>query len=268
MGKLEKLLSRAVSDTRAVVAFNAVDPTSMWAILRGAEAADAPVVVQVSERVAAYWGPEFVADTFAALRRTVSVEAVLHLDHCRSTATAQACLESGWDSVLLDASRHGFEQAVAVTRQVVARATELGADVEGEFDPIPASTLPDPMPLSAPDDCATFVRLTGVCCLAPALGTGHGRPGRRPRVDLALTREIADATGVPLVLHGGTGLESRHVRSAVRAGVAKVNVSTALKERYLATCANTGERSEPLQLVQDVRSGVESVVREWIGGVW
>ncbi len=263
MGNLEKVLRHASSQDRAVLAFNAVDPTSMWGVLRGAEAAAVPVVVQMSERTAQFWGPSVVVDTFRSMRRSVDVDVVLHLDHSRSVQTALSCLEAGWDSVLLDVSARSFGDAVSMTRQVVERATLLGADVEGEFDAIPDACGDDDIWLSDPDECRRFVSRTGVACLAPALGTGHGRPEARPHVDLAHVRAIADATGVPLVLHGGTGLDRRQADAVASAGVAKINVSTALKERYLTSARADLDVAEPLRMVERVRDDVAALVREW-----
>ncbi|SDH48557.1 fructose-bisphosphate aldolase, class II [Lentzea fradiae] len=261
------MLVRARAGGGAVAAFNVVDDNSMEAILTAAGVSEAPVVVQMSVRVAEFWGFARTAERFRLLRTATGADAALHLDHCPSPDTAIDCLAAGWDSVLLDTSATDFADAIRATRRVVAAADELGGDVEGEFEPI--GRLSGDRPPRTETDIAQYARFveeTGVVCVAPLLGTAHGQRSCANDVDVAYARALAEAVRIPLVLHGGSGTTGDVLNALVAAGVAKVNISTALKTAYRQACAIGVEAGtfEPLRVLEAIRGGVRAVGQEWI----
>jgi fructose/tagatose bisphosphate aldolase len=262
-GGLATLLAEATSAGSAVMAFNVVDPASMLGVLDAAERCGCAVVVQLSVRAVRQWGVAAALGTFAEARTRRGVRAVLHLDHCGEPDLAEACLSAGWDSVLFDASGFPFPEAVRATRGLVEFAGRLGGDVEGEFEAIPrlgTDGLVRPARAGGADRAVEFIRATGVTCFSPDLGTAHGSYRGQPEVDLGRARAISAATGTPLVLHGGTGLDPATIAGTVDCGVRKVNVSTQVKSAYLDAAARVqGAAGEPLELLQEVRSAVRDV---------
>jgi tagatose 1,6-diphosphate aldolase GatY/KbaY len=157
---------------------------------------------------------------------------------------------------MFDGSAMPFEQNVALTRAVVERAHAAGAWVEAELggvggDEDSSSAEAEATARTDPTQAAEFVRRTGVDALAAAVGTVHGYTDRPVHVDVERLREIRDATGVPLVLHGASGVGDDELRAAVAAGVAKVNVNAELRRAYLnalrAALAEDGDSVAALQ---------------------
>jgi len=159
-------------------------------------------------------------------------------------------LALGYTSVMLDGSRLALAENIAATRRVVDMAHASGVAVEGELGAVlghEAGPLPPYEELFAsgrgftdPDDAVRFVRETGVDWLSVAIGNIHGaisaaargRQKVEARLNLEHLRKIREQVGVPLVLHGGTGIRKEHVQAAIREGIAKINVATAIRQPY------------------------------------
>lgn len=179
-------------------------------------------------------------------------------------------LEAGYDSVMIDASRLPFDENVEITARVVDMAHAQGALVEAELGSVlghEAGPLPPYEELFAskvgftdPDQAAEFVRRTGVDWLSVSVGSIHGAitPGDRDRakiearLDIERLRELRDATGVPLVLHGGSGVRQSCVLEAVANGIAKINIATDLRQPYERVLAETGSVARAQDAVADV----------------
>lgn len=240
------LVGKALAGGYAVPAFNVFDDFSMRAVLRAAEEARSPVIVQVSVKTVRALGAPYLRATFLDRAAAVGVPAALHLDHCPGRAVISEVLLAGFDSVLFDASGLDFDEAQRQTRDVVAEAHLRGAAVESEIegirgveDGVGSDEEGVRYPISR---LAGFVAGTGVDLFAPAIGTAHGRYAAAPQLDPERVSALAAATGIPQVLHGGTGLTPAQFRDLVGRGCAKVNVSTAIKEAYLK--AGLGQLAE------------------------
>jgi len=265
--RLGRLLQYAVGNDCAVMAFNVVDPASMQGVLDAAETAQAPVVVQLSVRSARQWGVEAALACHAEASSGRVWPSVLHLDHCVDREFAERCLRAGWDSVLFDASGLAYETAVRQTAELVELAAEFGGDVEGEFEAIPR--VGEAPVGGSGEDVAVglervneFIGRTGVTCFSPALGTAHGAYAHQPVVDHERARAITAATAVPLVLHGGTGLDPAVMARLVDCGVRKINVSTQIKHAYvgaMASAADVADVMEPLEVLGRITAAVREV---------
>jgi fructose-bisphosphate aldolase class II len=161
----------------------------------------------------------------------ITVPVALHLDHGSSYEQCLEAMEAGFTSVMIDASHHPLEQNISVTKQVVKAAREFGASVEAEVGRIGGQEddlvvdEADAM-YAIPEECERLVKETGVDCLAPALGSVHGPYKGKPKLGFAQMEEIGRRTGVPLVLHGGTGIPLADIQKAISLGTAKINVNT------------------------------------------
>ena len=159
--------------------------------------------------------------------------ATLHLDHCPDRKVIEDCVAAGWNSVLFDASKLTYEDNLAQTKEVVALAHAHGVAVEGELEAIKGveDGVGDEYgsPAVALDRALAFLRQTGIDSFAPAIGTAHGLYKGEPKINFARVSEIVAAEPVPLVLHGGTGLNDAVFHELIARGAVKVNISTQLK---------------------------------------
>lgn len=264
---LRELLDNALSGGYAIPAFNVVDELSMDSVLSSAARVRSPVVVQVSVRTARFWTPALLGAAFEAKRKLHGTTAVLHLDHCGEPEFLLSCLDNGWHSALFDSSHLTYEDGVRATRRVVREAEARGAAIEGEFERI--IRVDDPGSRSDEEAAAqyrstlSFLDETGVHCFGPDLGTRHGMYTEEPTIDFGRARELS--TRVPVVLHGGSGLSDESLRKAVDNGVTKVNLSSVLKETYVATvhAFTQAARTEPLDLVRTAHGRIGELCRRY-----
>lgn len=258
----------------SVPAFNVFDDFSLRGVLRAADELRSPVIVQASVKTVRILGAAYLRALFLERASAVDVPASLHLDHCPDRAVVTEALEAGFDSLLFDASSLSFDEAFAQTREVVVEARGYGAAVESEIEGIGGvedDVGSEQEGLRYPlERLAWFVAETGVDLFAPAIGTAHGRYPAAPQLSPERVTALVEATGIPQVLHGGTGLTAEDFRDLVARGCAKTNVSTALKEAYLRTGldhllrARRQDHWDPPQFFNEVESAVAAVAREHI----
>jgi len=231
------LVGAAFAGRYGVPAFNIFDDFSLRGVLRAAEELRSPVIIQVSVKTVKSLGAAWLRSLFLARAEPAGVPAALHLDHCSERSVITAALEAGFDSLLFDASDRDYHQALAETSEVVEQARGCGAAVESEIEGIKGVEDDVGSDLEGArypiDQIADFVARTGVDWFAPAIGTAHGQYSAAPRLSPERVDALVAATGIPQVLHGGTGLSPLEFADLVARGCAKVNVSTAIKEAYL-----------------------------------
>jgi len=265
---MTEMLSRALSGKYAVGAFNILDASSMRAVVDAAEDLRAPIIVQTSVKTVRFWEPDMIAGWFEILARDADVPVALHLDHCGDEALIESCMIAGWTSVMFDGSRLGFEENAARTRAVAESARNYGVSIEAELGPIGSNGVPEDI-FTDPDEAERFLLLTGIDCLAPAVGTAHGLYHGEPRIDFDRLGAIAARTGCPLALHGGTGLSDGDFRRAIDTGCAKINISTAIKLAFMEGCAGTDGLSlpgrDPIAVLDAQYDAVRAVVSAHIG---
>lgn len=221
----------------AVPAVNIVDGFTMEGVVRGAEQRRSPIILQTSVKTVRSIGAAPLAALHRRLADTVSVPVALHLDHCPDRSVITLAIQHGWSSVLFDASDRDLATATHETREVVEEAHARGVAVESEIENIAGveDGVGSDTEGALYDDgtLARFVADTGCDLFAPALGTAHGLYTTRPVLQPERARRLAVLLGVPIVLHGGSGLEKPEFRGFIEAGCAKVNISTSLKMAYL-----------------------------------
>ncbi|MEU4871496.1 ketose-bisphosphate aldolase [Streptomyces sp. NPDC021608] len=227
-----ELVTRAHAARTAVAAFNIVTLEHVEAVVAGAEAAGAPVVLQVSENAVAFRQGEVLplarAAAVAAERALVPV--ALHLDHVQSDRLLDRAAEAGFSSVMYDASRLPYEANLAPTRAAVTRAHAQGLWIEAELGEIGGKGAHVAGARTDPAEARAFVAESGVDALAVAVGSVHAMTTRTAALDHELIGRLDAALDVPLVLHGSSGVPDRDLRAAVAGGIAKVNVGTALNQ--------------------------------------
>lgn len=230
---LKEVLDYADSHLSAIAAVNTPTFEALTATVRVAESRRVPVILahaQSHEPVSpiAEIGPAMVA-----LARRASVPCVVHVDHGEDLDYVRTGLELGFTSVMLDGSRLPFEENVELTRAAVELAGGFGAGVEGELGVMtgnengdPDQGVADESLYTDPETARDFVERTGVTCLAASFGTVHGLYHREPHLDLDLITQLHSRTGVPIVMHGGSGLAPAEYRACIAHGVRKINYYT------------------------------------------
>ncbi|KPK84111.1 MAG: hypothetical protein AMJ81_06535 [Phycisphaerae bacterium SM23_33] len=203
-------------------------------VLGACEAARSPALLLVWAPGAEYIGLEACADLTASFAGRSSVPVILHLDHGRDEQAVETALAAGFKSVMFDGSACELEENLRRTKEMARLAHAHGATVEGELGRFGQETGGgnDAAVLTDPQEAADFVRRTGIDILAPAVGNAHGFYKSPPRLRFDLIEQIAARTGVPLSLHGGTGLAAADLRRAAGLGVRKVNIATQLHKDF------------------------------------
>ena len=267
----QDILARAFDERYGVAAINVVNDLSMEAVLAAAEELASPLIVQTSVKTVKSLGADVLYAMWRAMTDTVEVPVALHLDHCPERETISLCLEKGWNSVLFDASHLSVEENKRQCAEVVAEARPYGALVEGEIEGFKrVEDIGDEQVESEQslETAVDFIKATGVDVFAPAIGNAHGMYQRAPKLDSQRVTDIVEATGIPVALHGGTGMTPEQFSDLISRGCAKVNISTALKIRLMQSgydfmTANPGKYDPPSQFrVQ--REAVMEMTREHI----
>ena len=233
---LRDVLVEAREAGRAVAAFNVIHLEHAEALTGAAEQVGLPVVLQISENTVTFHGS--LAPLAAATRvlaERASVPVVLHLDHAVSEPLVEEALGLGFTSVMFDGSRLDDAENRAVTRAVVQRCHTAGVSVEAELGEIGGKDgVHAPGVRTRPDEAAAFALDSGVDALAVAVGSSHAMTERTAELDLALIADIRAQVGVPLVLHGSSGVPDAGLVAAVRAGMTKINIATHLNSVFTA----------------------------------
>ena len=239
-------LREAIEDARgkriAFGHFNISDSNQFRAIKEAARKAKMPAIIGVSEGERAFLGVREAVALVAAARLD-GVQLYLNADHTHTIDKVKEAIDAGFDSVIFDGSHLPFEENVKQTREAVGYARASGRDVliEGELGMIGSgSEVLDAPPadidkdLTDPQQAALFARETGIDLIAPAVGNMHGvlRSGAQQKLDTHRIEEIAQATGLPVVLHGGSGSSDADFVASAKAGAAEIHISTDLRVAY------------------------------------
>jgi ketose-bisphosphate aldolase len=235
---MDAMLARAAKQKYAVGAFNILDYSSTKAVIEAAEGLSAPVIVQTSAKTVVYWGSRAVMSWVRELATESKVPVAVHLDHCKDVDLIAECIEAGWTSVMIDASSKPFEENVKLSRQVVSMARPKGVTVEAELGAIVGveddiHVKEQDAHLADPAQAIEFCAKVEPDCFAPAIGTAHGVYKGEPKIAFEVLEKVAIETGVPIALHGGTGLADDVFRQCIALGCAKVNISTQIKYAFI-----------------------------------
>ncbi len=291
-----ELLAVARRDGRAVGAFNFSNLEFLQAIAEAAEETRSPAFVATSEGAIRYAGLGSLVALARSVANTTGVPLCLHLDHGKDLDLIRACIESGYTSVMIDASDLPFDENVRKTASVVKMARPRGVSVEAELGRLVGaednvSVRERDAVLVDPDQAARFVELTGIDSLAPAVGTAHGafKYKGTARLDFDRLARVRDRSGLPLVLHGASsvpapvlarclaagmqvsgarGVPEDQLRTAIGLGVCKVNVDTDLRLLFTAVLLEHLRAHpadfDPRQYLGPARDAVRQLVVEKI----
>ena len=234
---LKHVLDLAEAGGFCIPAFNVYNMETAMGVIKAAEEARAPIIMQVYPRLMKEEAGYYLSPVILAAASRASVPVCFHLDHGPSELETTRSLRYGATGIMLDGSTLPFEENIALTRRVVETCAHVGVQVEGELGHVGTTNDADMDEFTTPEDAKRFVEETGVACLAVAVGTAHGRYKKPPKLDIERIRAIREATGnAALVLHGGSGVPDEEIRRAVAAGVRKMNFATDICYAFLDCC--------------------------------
>jgi len=266
---LKELTTRALTGRYAVPAINVFNDLTLERVLSAAVAERSPLVVQTSVKTVKAIGPGVLFAMWHAMTAGIEVPVTLHLDHCPEREVISCCLKQGWNSVLFDGSLLSVEENQRQTLEVVAEARRYGAHVEGEIEAITGVEddhgSDDIAKRQSLDVVVDFIEATDVDVFAPSIGNAHGAYAQTPDLDGQRVSDIVARTGIPIALHGGTGLTPDQFSDMISRGCAKVNISTALKMTYMKANfrflkkADANNMWDPPSLFREVAQDVDAL---------
>lgn len=229
---LKEVLADADRRHYGVGAFNVLNVEMLNAIVSAAEEEQAPVILAYAEVHQKYIAMETIAPLMLKVAREATVPVAVHYDHGQQFENIIKIMHYGFTSVMFDGSTLPYEENVRRTQEVVRIARILGVSVEAELGHVggaeggPGGEDDPQAGYTDVNQAADFVARTGVDALAVAIGTAHGVYRTRPKLDLERLAAIKKRVGIPLVLHGGSGLSDDDFRQAIARGIAKINIFT------------------------------------------
>lgn len=279
MKTLREYINKAKEDGVAVGHFNISNLEGLHGIFNAAKELDLPVIIGVSEGERKFVGVREAAALIKSLRDEHNYPIFLNADHTYSYEGVVEAIDAGFDSVIFDGVKLSPKENIEMTKRCVEYARGCGRDVivEAEMgnigqsskmlDEVPEGVATEEAFMTSVEDAKAFVEATGVDMLAPAVGNMHGmvKGGHNPRIDERRVKDIAEATRVPLTLHGGSGLVDEDFTKAIRAGVACVHINTeiriAYKEGLVQSLADNPDEIAPYRILQPAIDAVQEVVK-------
>ena len=229
-----KLVLAANSSGTAVGAFNVILLEHAEALVAGAEHVKLPVILQISENCVSYHKAlKPISVATIAIAESASVPVSVHLDHAESEDLVKEALDLGYDSVMFDGSKLTYADNVAASARMAALCKRYGATLEVEIGEVGGKDgVHAPGVRTNPLEAKAFAEATGADLVAVAVGSSHAMTTRDATLDFDLIAEIAKTVGVPLVLHGSSGVSDPDLHRAVKAGMSKINIATHLNNVF------------------------------------
>ena len=194
----------------------------------------------------------------------ITINVCLHLDHGSSFDSCKKAIDAGFTSVMIDASKYSYEENVRITKEVVNYAHPKGVTVEAEIGHVGGieDNMTSNIVLANYDECLRFVSETGIDALAPAIGTVHGIYKGELNVDYDLIKRLSSNLSIPLVMHGGSGLELDVLKKCVECGINKINVNSDLQKVWhdaVKEFINNNDTFDPRKVIM---SGKDAILNE------
>ncbi len=295
-----EMFAKALRSDYAVGAFNVNNMEIIQGIVDAAKVENAPLILQVSAGARKYARPAYLMKLVEAAILDTGLDIVLHLDHGEDFEICKKCVDDGFTSVMIDGSKHTFEENIALTKQVVEYAHAKGVSVEAELGKLAGiednvSVDERSAKFTDPQEAAEFVEKTGVDALAIAIGTSHGAYKFKgdPYLDFDRLKEINKLIpDTPLVLHGAStvlpefvalcnkyggiipgaqGVPEEMIKEATKYGICKVNIDTDLRLAMTAevrrVLAESPEEFDPRKYLGPGRDAIQRMVQHKIKNV-
>ena len=273
---LKQILEEARENKRAVGHFNISNIEGLWGIFNAAKKLGLPVVIGVSEGERDFVGVRQAVALVKSLREEFDYPIFINADHTYSFERVKEAIDAGFDSVIFDGAKLPMEENIKMTKECVSYARSVSPDtlIEAELGYIgQSSKLLDKVPegvsldrLTTPEDAKKFVEETGVDLFSPSVGNIHGmlKNISNPNLNIERIKEIKEAVGAPLVLHGGSGISDDNFKEAIEAGISLIHINTeiriAYKEALEKSLAENPDEVAPYRIMKPSVLAVEEKV--------
>ncbi|MCM3703027.1 class II fructose-1,6-bisphosphate aldolase [Paenibacillus macerans] len=266
----KEMLQKAKAEQYAVGQFNLNGLQWAQAILLAAEEERSPVILAASDRLVPFLGGYNVIAVMVeelVKEMKVTIPVVLHLDHGKTPENCKKAVDAGFSSVMIDGSHDPIGQNIAMTAEVVNYAHPRGVSVEAEVGTVGGMEdgLIGGIRYADPGECAALVKETGIDALAAALGSVHGPYRGEPVLGFAEMEQISGLVGIPLVLHGASGIPEHQIRRAIALGHAKINVNTECIQAWASALRRTLDTDagvyDPRAILSPGTEAIKEIVR-------
>ena len=267
---LKEILKIAEEDKSAIGMFNATGFDSLQAVIGAAEELNKPVIIAHAEVHNVYNDISLVGPAMVAMAKNAKVPVCVHLDHGTSLDMVYKALRLGFTSVMMDASALPYEENLRVTKQITEAAHAMNISVEAELGRLVTgeagsgevhTDMKAEDYYTKPDEAAAFCKATGIDALAIAFGTSHGFYSAQPKLDFNVVKNCAEATGLPLVMHGGSGVSEEGFKKAIANGIRKINYYSYMSKAGFMAAKDTIEQGKTSYL-HDVEFAAMHAMKE------
>ncbi len=278
MKTLKEIIIGAEEKKVAVGHFNISDLTTLRAIGEAARELNVPVIIGTSEGEREFIDVHEAVSAVHDLRENHGLTVFLNADHTHSLEKVKEAVAAGYDAILFDGAKLPLEENIRESKKVVEYVKLKNPDilVEGELGyigtssqilkEIPKGAAIQEKDLTKPDEAARFVKETGIDLLAPAVGNIHGmfRNAPNPRLNIKRIREIREAAGIPLVLHGGSGISDEDFLAAIDAGISIIHINTEIRVAWRRGLEEGFEEKPeevtPYKLMAEAQKQIKAVI--------
>ena len=266
----KEMLQEAQKGRYAVGAFNCLSLENVLGAIQAAEELNSPIIIQLAEVQFPCAPLSLMAPLYIEAAEKACVPVVVHLDHGQSFQTCADAICLGFGSVMFDGASLPLEENIARTIEVARMAKACGVDMEAELGKVGDVGVDDAQKDVFTDvaEAVRFVQETQVDALAIAIGNQHGHYVATPKLNIDRLIELKEATGVPLVLHGGSGTSEEDFKACIHNGICKINVATAIQlgvtdkvKQYLATDPKANYIDMKAQMVEASKQVVMEHIR-------
>lgn len=271
---LKEIIKNAVDTKIAIGHFNISNIENFWAIFNAAKELNLPIIIGASEGEREFFGTKQVVALVKSLREEFDYPVFCNADHCYSFKSFKEAVDAGFDAVIFDGAKLPINENIELTKKCIEYAKSVNPEiiVEGELGYIGGSSkmldeIPEGVEMTSVEDAKRFVEETGVDLFSPAVGNIHGmlKGKTNPNLDIERIKNIAEATNIPLVLHGGSGLIDEDFTNGIKAGFSVVHINTEIRKAYREalekSLAENPEEIAPHKIMKPVVENIKEVVK-------
>ena len=267
------ILERANRENYGVLAINVFNLESSYLTIKAAEEMHAPIILDLlMQHMQTDLPMEVVLPAIRRLAEAATVKVAINLDHGKDEEYVKQAIKAGFTGVMVDMSEHPYVENVRITREIVQLAHDYGVTVEAEIGAMGATAgehFTDGDMFTDPEQSIDFIQQTGIDVCALSFGSSHGimPEGYVPEFHCDIVEKVKKATGIPLVLHGGSGCGAENIQASVKAGINKINVGSDFMKAQQQRCQQLLQQEPTIEyptLIQQTVIAGKELVQQYI----